>query len=62
MAAIALPNPASIRLHQAFGFTEAGVLRGVGWKFDAWHDVAYWQLVLGESAPPAGIRPVDEGR
>jgi phosphinothricin acetyltransferase len=46
IAAIALPNPASEGLHRAFGFEPAGVLRGVGFKHDAWHDVAYAQLVL----------------
>jgi L-amino acid N-acyltransferase YncA len=40
---IALPNPASIALHQALGFREAGVLRGVGHKFGKYVDVALWQ-------------------
>ena len=60
MAAIALPNPASVRLHEAFGFRETGILRRVGWKFGAWHDVACWQLVLGEGGPPERIIPVQE--
>lgn len=43
VAAIALPNPASVRLHEAFGFVHAGTLRQVGRKFGRWHDVGYWQ-------------------
>ena len=49
VALIALPNDASERLHRAFGFEPAGVLRGVGFKQGEWHDVAYLQRTLGES-------------
>ena len=44
LAVIALPNPASEALHRAFGFTQVGVLREVGWKFGAWVDTGWWQL------------------
>jgi L-amino acid N-acyltransferase YncA len=56
-AGIALPNEASIGLHRAFGFTEAGCYRRVGWKNGAWHDVAWMQLDLGpsETGPPSLI-------
>ena len=47
IAAIALPNPACERLHESFGFKRVGLLARVGFKFDEWHDLAYWQLVLG---------------
>lgn len=52
---ITLPNEPSIRLHEACGFTHAGTFRQVGWKFDAWHDVAFYQLVLAgaQHRPPA---------
>jgi L-amino acid N-acyltransferase YncA len=43
---IALPNPGSIRLHESLGFAPAGVVRQAGWKFNAWHDVGFWQLML----------------
>ncbi len=43
---IALPNPASIRLHESLGFVPTGVVRQAGWKFNAWHDVGFWQLML----------------
>ncbi|HXC24669.1 MAG TPA: GNAT family N-acetyltransferase [Gemmatimonadaceae bacterium] len=40
---IALPNPASIALHQTLGFQDIGVLRGVGYKFGQYIDVGLWQ-------------------
>lgn len=43
VAGVALPNPASLRLHEALGFRRVGVFREVGRKFDAWHDVAWFQ-------------------
>ena len=46
LAGIVLPNSASIGLHEAFGFTQAGQMREVGRKFGQWLDVGYWQLVL----------------
>jgi L-amino acid N-acyltransferase YncA len=46
VAGIALPNPASIALHQALGFIASGALPQVGRKFDRWVDVGYWTLVL----------------
>lgn len=42
----ALPNDASTRLMEKFGFTKVGHLREVGYKFDRWIDVGYWQLSL----------------
>ena len=43
---IALPNEPSIRLHEKFGFEKIGHFREVGYKFDRWIDVGYWELVL----------------
>ncbi|MEZ4399741.1 MAG: N-acetyltransferase family protein [Kofleriaceae bacterium] len=43
VAGVALPNPASVALFERCGFTPVGVFREVGWKFDAWHDVGFWQ-------------------
>lgn len=43
---IALPNPASVALHEKLGFRPIGTLKEVGWKFERWIDVGYWQLVL----------------
>lgn len=46
LAGIALPNSASVGLHEAFGFAKVGQMREVGRKFGQWLDVGYWQLVL----------------
>ena len=43
---IALPNPASERLHEKLGFKKIAHFHEVGWKFEKWIDVAYWQLIL----------------
>lgn len=45
-AGIALPNPASVALHEATGFTRLGVYREVGRKFGKWLDVGWWQRLL----------------
>jgi len=44
----ALPNPASVALHERLGFEKVAQFRQVGFKFGRWVDVAYWELVLGE--------------
>lgn len=41
---IALPNPASVRLHENIGFQKVAHFKDVGFKFDRWVDVGYWQL------------------
>jgi phosphinothricin acetyltransferase len=43
---IALPNEASVALHERMGFAKIAHFREVGWKFERWIDVGYWQLVL----------------
>ena len=45
-AGIALPNAASVALHEAVGFEPVGVYRNVGFKHGAWHDVGWWQKTL----------------
>ncbi|WP_433803678.1 N-acetyltransferase family protein [Actinomycetospora sp. CA-084318] len=45
-AGITLPNEASVGLHTALGFAPVGTFPRVGWKFDAWHDVAWMQRDL----------------
>jgi phosphinothricin acetyltransferase len=56
-AGIALPNAASVALHEAVGFEALGVYRRVGFKLGAWHDVGWWQLTLRahESSPNAPL-------
>jgi phosphinothricin acetyltransferase len=46
VAAIALPNEPSVALHEKFGFAKAARLREVGFKFQRWIDVGYWQRIL----------------
>jgi phosphinothricin acetyltransferase len=60
LGGIALPNDASVALHEACGFTHVGTLRRVGWKFDRWHDVGYWQALLANDPdpPPRPLRSV----
>lgn len=57
-AGITLPNPASERLHRSLGFVDVGVYRNVGYKFGAWHDVAWFQMPLNEEMPsdPAPLK------
>ncbi|MDF1696087.1 MAG: GNAT family N-acetyltransferase [Saprospiraceae bacterium] len=43
---IAQPNEGSIALHEKFGFKKVAHFKEVGYKFDSWVDVAYWQLIL----------------
>jgi phosphinothricin acetyltransferase len=43
---IALPNPASVALHEKLGFRKIAHFAEVGRKFDRWVDVGYWQLIL----------------
>src|SRR5262245_48367495 len=45
-AGIALPNAASVGLHEAVGFKKVGVYQRVGYKFGEWRDVGWWQLEL----------------
>jgi len=51
-AGITLPNSASVGLHEVLGFQAIGVYRAVGFKFGAWHDVGWWQLVLQTHTVP----------
>jgi len=43
---VALPNPASVALHEKLRFEKAAHYKEVGWKQGRWIDVAYWQLML----------------
>jgi phosphinothricin acetyltransferase len=51
IAGIALPNPPSIRLHEALGFEAIGHFRDVGFKLGRWVDVGYWELLLPVAGP-----------
>lgn len=44
---ISLPNDASVRLHEKFGFEKVAQFREVGFKFGRWIDVGYWEKIVG---------------
>lgn len=46
IAGIDAANEVSIALHKNFGFTEAGHFREVGFKFNRWLDLVFYQLIL----------------
>jgi len=43
---ISLPNKASVRLHEKFGFEKVAHFKEVGFKFNQWVDVGYWELIF----------------
>ena len=56
-AGIALPNDASVALHESVGYRQLGIYEKVGFKLGAWRDVGWWQKEVrppcdGEPAPP----------
>ena len=55
IGAIALPNAASVALHETLGFTYAGTYRGVGFKLGQWLDVGLWEKELA----PRTATPVE---
>jgi L-amino acid N-acyltransferase YncA len=46
MGGIALPNQGSVALHEKLVFRNVAHFKQVGWKFNGWIDVGYWQLFL----------------
>ena len=59
LAGITLPNPASVRLHESMGMRQTATFHKIGWKFDAWHDVGYWEVRLEASdAAPGAVQSV----
>jgi L-amino acid N-acyltransferase YncA len=53
-AEIVLPNPGSIRLHEAVGFRHIGIHEDIGFKLGRWHDIGYWRLGLADGAASPG--------
>ena len=51
VAGVSLPNPASVSLHERFGFRRVGVLHSVGRKFDRFWDVAWFERPLQLEGP-----------
>ncbi len=46
VAGACLPNAASVKLHERFGFELVGIFREVGFKFGRYHDVAWYERLL----------------
>lgn len=53
---ITLPNEGSQKLHEHFGFVQAALYKDIGFKFDKWWDVGYWQLQLQKPQHPGPLR------
>jgi phosphinothricin acetyltransferase len=51
MGGIALPNEASVALHEKFGMRKVAHFQEVGFKFARWIDVGYWQLTFSGGLP-----------
>ncbi|MGA9403363.1 arsinothricin resistance N-acetyltransferase ArsN1 family B [Haladaptatus sp.] len=66
-AGIALPNPASVGLHESLGFEQIGTYRDVGYKGGTWRSVGWWHLRLSvetngdeaEPTPPRSLSALD---
>jgi phosphinothricin acetyltransferase len=43
---VTLPNPASVALHEAFGYRRVATYTQVGYKLGEWRDVGWWQRAL----------------
>jgi phosphinothricin acetyltransferase len=61
IAAITLPNQASVSLHERLGFRQVGAYEKVGFKFREWRTVGLWQRALCPlSTRPEEPRPFAE--
>ena len=62
-AGIALPNAASVALHESLGFVRVALYPRIGYKHGAWHDVGWWGRTLGtlgDDVEPPSPRPIGE--
>ena len=61
---IALPNAASIALHEDVGFKRIGVNPEAGYKLGRWHDLGWWAFQLnasaGEPTPPVPLQALGD--
>lgn len=58
IAGIALPNLASVGLHEALGFEKVAHFRDIGFKLGQWWDVGYWQMQLQKPIEPKSLKPL----
>jgi len=63
-AAVTLPNPASVQLHEKHGFEPVGTFPAVGNKDGEWHDVQWWYRQLAERpedpVPPKPFSAIED--
>ena len=52
---ITMPGNVSVALHEAMGFSAAGVWRQCGYKLGQWWDVGVWQKQLQQAASPPAV-------
>lgn len=43
---MSLPNEPSEKLHESLGFKKMAEFKEVGYKFQKWIDVGYWELII----------------
>lgn len=43
---MSLPNEPSEKLHESLGFKKIAEFKEVGYKFQKWIDVGYWELII----------------
>ena len=60
IAGISLPNEASIKLHENFGFEKIAHFREVGFKFGKWIDVGYWEKMNDFSPQRRGEKKIKQ--
>ena len=61
IAGVALPNDASVGLHESFGMVKAAHFERNGFKKGAWRDVGYWVKHFGgDEAPEGAVLGVSE--
>ncbi len=52
VAGIDAENEKSIVMHEKFGFVHAGTIKNIGFKFNQWRDLAFYQLELNGPEKP----------
>jgi L-amino acid N-acyltransferase len=62
VAGIDAGNPVSISLHERLGFERVGTLRGVGYKFGQWLDLAFMQRFIDAPRDADSVGAVGSGR
>jgi L-amino acid N-acyltransferase YncA len=50
-------NAGSIGVHRSLGFTQVGVIKSAGWKFEQWRDIVLMEKPLGEGDTTSPVGP-----